>query len=649
MSFFSEPNQKERMNVKFSGLALIAVLLACSPKTAELINNNELPASETPILTQLDLINLSEDRVRVQIDPGMFTTDTVLFRLPKVVQGTYDVSNFGSFVEDLTAYSMSGEPIDAIQHDVNTWKIPNTSGLDRIEYYVNDTFDIERTETPTPFSPSGTNIHPEAFVLNLHGFVGYFDEMLDSEYEISVIAQPELKKSSALPLVRSEMDDDSTKVIDTYFAERYFEVTDNPMMYGDLEIEEFQVGDIKIVLSLYAPNGTHDAATIKEVIYEMMEAQKNYLGEMNSTPRYDVFVYMPGNGEEEPTGFGALEHHTSTVVVLPEWMSPEQMEESMIDVVSHEFFHIVTPLTVHSEDVHYFDYNDPTFSKHLWMYEGVTEYFASHFQVYEDLQPRSVFYEKLEEKIEYSITLNDSMSFTKMSEFVIDEPYASNYINVYMKGALIGMCMDILLREASNGERSMLSLMKELSARYGMDQPFVDDQLIAEITDMTYPVIGDFLQTHVVGTTPINYGEFFTKVGLEFGEVEQQTSFFFEETDIMQAQTPYIDVDMQSGEIYFREVELNSALKALGVESGDILKSLNGVEYTLQNINSSGIVPMSFQWAPDFKIEMVVVRDGEELTLTGVAGAPTVMAKQLQEDEDATVAQIQLRNAWLEK
>jgi hypothetical protein len=94
---------------------------------------------------------------------------------------------------------------------------------------------------------------------------------------------------------------------------------------------------------------------------------------------------------------------------------------------------------------------------------------------------------------------------------------------------------------------------------------------------------------------------------------------------------------------------LNSALIALGVESGDILKSLNGVEYTLQNINSSGIVPMSFQWAPDFKIEMVVVRDGEELTLTGVAGAPTVMAKQLQEDEAATEAQIQLRNAWLEK
>ena len=59
-----------------------------------------------------------------------------------------------------------------------------------------------------------------------------------------------------------------------------------------------------------------------------------------------------------------------------------------------------------------------------------------------------------------------------MSENVLEEPYATNYNNVYQKGALIGMCMDILLREESNGQRSMLSLMKELSNKYGQNRPF---------------------------------------------------------------------------------------------------------------------------------------------------------------------------------
>lgn len=88
---------------------------------------------------------------------------------------------------------------------------------------------------------------------------------------------------------------------------------------------------------------------------------------------------------------------------------------------------------------------------------SITEYFASHFQVYEDLQSRHDFFQKLEDKISYSLTLDDAMSFTEMSENVLEEPYASNYLNVYMKGALIGMCLDIIMREESNGERSMLS------------------------------------------------------------------------------------------------------------------------------------------------------------------------------------------------
>ena len=43
------------------------------------------------------------------------------------------------------------------------------------------------------------------------------------------------------------------------------------------------------------------------------------------------------------------------------------------------------------------------------------------------------------------------------------------------------MCLDILIREGSNGERSLLSLMKELSLKYGQNKPFVDDDIIDEI------------------------------------------------------------------------------------------------------------------------------------------------------------------------
>ncbi|MEQ9308649.1 MAG: peptidase M61 [Balneolaceae bacterium] len=627
------------MKKLLSGVLLLSFFYACSPKTGNLVTELEKSAHQTPISSSLNLVDISNDQVWVEINPGMFSENSVTYRLPRVVQGTYDVSNFGSFIEGFVAFDYTGNTIEVERLDENSWKIPKANTLDKIGYYVNDTFDIEGTETPTPFSPSGTNIEVENFVLNLHGFIGYFDELVDSEYSIQIKAPTSFEKSSALPLSSSIISDDGT-ITDTYFAERYFDVTDNPMMYGELDIEEFQVGDIKIVLSVYSPTMAHTAASIKETVFEMMEAQKAYLGDLNSTERYDIFLYLPTFGEGEASGFGALEHHTSTVVVLPESSSKERLAESMIDIVSHEFFHILTPLSVHSEDVHYFDYNEPTFSKHLWMYEGVTEYFATHFQVYEGLINKDGFYEKMIDKIDFANSLNDTLSFTYMSENVLDYSDTEFY-NVYMKGALIGMCIDILMREESNGERSMLSLMKQLSKKYGIEKPFEDDKLISEITEMTYPAVGKFLNTHVAGNTPINYSEFFDKVGLEITDEDTPVLFFFKDQ-----QTPFID-GRPSGELYFRNIELNSSHKALGIKSGDIIKSVNGVQYTLNNVQP--LLSASFGWTPDTDLTLVLIRDGEEIEISGKMGIPSISISNLTEMQNANEEQITLRNYWLKK
>lgn len=274
-------------------------------------------------------------------------------------------------LRSLHVFNYEGVEIDVVQVDENSWLIDNTTGFDSLEYYVNDTFDIETSSTPTPFSPSGTNIEPDIFVLNLHGFIGYFEGKEDLDYNINVKSDASLSGSSAIPMVDQVFSADSTIRTDIYFANRYFDVTDNPMMYGNLEIEDFMVEDIQIVLSVYSPTMAHSAADIKETVVEMMRAQKEYLGDLNSTTRYDIFLHLSTSGPNQAQGYGALEHHTSTVVVLPEWLDKAQLDEAMIDVVSHEFFHIVTPLSVHSEDVHYFDYNSPSFSKHLWMYEAL--------------------------------------------------------------------------------------------------------------------------------------------------------------------------------------------------------------------------------------------------------------------------------------
>ncbi|MBD3861837.1 M61 family metallopeptidase [Olleya marilimosa] len=614
------------------------LLVGCnSTKTSDKL------ASQSPIVTSIDLSKVINDKAPVTINPGRFTQETVTYRLPRVVQGTYSVSDFGKYVDDFKAFDYKGNELPTVKVDTNTWTIANATQLDYITYNTNDTFDQEVTGGiggEAPFSPAGTNIEPTNYVLNLHGFIGYFDSLKDSQYSLDVTAPVDFKRTSALQETGKTVSKDGKLATSSYFAPRYFDITDNPMFYGDLDVEEFQVGDIKIVLSVYSPNKVHSAESIKAVMQKMMQAQKTYLGDINSTPRYDIYLYLSEGKPESPKGFGALEHHTSTVVVLGEDMPFEALAESMIDVVSHEFFHIVTPLSVHSEDVHYFDYNQPTFSKHLWMYEGVTEYFATLFQVDQDLVDSEEFYGDILGKIQTAANLNDSMSFTEMSENVLDEPYAPQYYNVYMKGALIGMCIDIILREESNGNRGILSLMKELSNKYGKNKPFEDDKLIEEITAMTYPSVGEFLNTHVVGGTPIDYSVYFKKVGLSLDTGKVKTNYIQNDGTLIFAP------DRATMTIPFSEaVKDNSFWNDKGVLPGDVLKSVDGKELTLATAQQ--ILTAMYMWQPGTDINVVLDRKGEEIVIKTKLTQSYTTGTKLVEDANATEAQKAIRQAWL--
>ncbi|MBR9846634.1 MAG: peptidase M61 [Algicola sp.] len=623
-----------------SATLLSLLLFACgSPKNT----SNDL-ATALPIATTIDLTQIVDDKAPVTINPGRITSDTVIYRLPRIIQGSYSVDNFGKYIDDFKALDYNGNSLPTSKLDDNTWQITNATGLDKLEYYVNDTYDLEISggiAEDVPFSPGGTNISPENYVLNLHGFIGYFDSLKNAQYTLDVTAPAKFERTSALQNTNIKSSSDGTKITTSYFAPRYFDITDNPMMYGNLDVEEFMVDDIKIVLSVYSPNKKHKASTLKETVFKMMKAQKAYLGDINTTSRYDIYLYLTDRGQGQPKGLGALEHHTSTVAVLSENSTKERLAKSITDVIAHEFFHIVTPLTVHSEDVHYFDYNQPTFSKHLWMYEGVTEYFAQHFQVYEGLVTHEEYYNEINSQMLRSIAYyDDAMSFTEMSEHVLDTPYKENYGNVYQKGALIGMCMDILLREESNGNRSMLSLMKELSNKYGVEKPFEDETLIEEITKMTYPAIGEFLNTHIVEGIPIDYGAFLEKVGLTFEESKVETGF------VQSGKGSVFEADQEKGILFFSSnVSENSFWAENGALENDVIKSVNGMEVNLENARAILIKLYSAKIGDD--VSVVLDRNGKDILINTTLTQAYTTITDIVEEKNATQAQIDLRKAWL--
>ena len=158
-------------------------------------------ATDFPISAQLDLVNINDDKVMVVIDPERFVIDTVTYRLPRVVQGTYAVSDFGKYLEGIKGLDYEGNVMAPIKVDVNTWSFANAKNLDKITYWVNDTFDQEvqgGIGEEVPFSPSGTNIEPKQVMLNLHGFVGYFDNLKNNAYQVGINAPTSFNYTSPL-------------------------------------------------------------------------------------------------------------------------------------------------------------------------------------------------------------------------------------------------------------------------------------------------------------------------------------------------------------------------------------------------------------------------------------------------------------------
>ena len=613
-------------------LAFASVFWSC--KTAGVATTITKPIIEN-VAVAINLNDVKDDKVIVTVTAPKITTDEVTYSIPKIVPGTYSIDNYGKYIEDFKAFDSKGNILAVAKIDDNTWSIKNAKTVAKVTYLVNDTFDTEKGSgfgNSDIFSPAGTNIDAgKNFMLNMHGFVGYFQDKKDLPYNVTISHPATLWGATSMT------DLDASDTNDLFKTARYAELVENPIMYAKPDYTTFTIDGMEILIGVYSPTGKVTAESITPEMKKMMTAQKNFLGKINATKKYSVLLYLSTLTNTDAKGFGALEHPTATTVVLPEMMPKEELVKSMVDVVSHEFFHIVTPLSIHSKEIHDFDYNAPKMSEHLWMYEGVTEYFANLFQINQGLITEEDFLKRMAEKIAHANAMNDTMPFTTMSANVLVEPYKTQYLNVYEKGALIGMCLDIIIREKSNGERGILDLMQKLSNEYGPSKPFNDNELFAKITSLTYPEVGTFLETYVAGSTPIPYDTILAKVGITKSMKKVPTNVF------LKGQLPYITVNQQTKEIIVvPNIELNDFYKNLGLKGGDIILSINEKPYSLDTIYE--MISISDTWKENDPITVKIKRNGKEQKIKGKVKLPYEEKEGLNATDSSKKA---LKDAWL--
>jgi predicted metalloprotease with PDZ domain len=589
---------------------------------------------------KVDLTRVEEDKLTVTLlvpENVRQKNELVKFQIPKIIPGTYSIYDFGRYASDFKAYDSKGKEIASKKTDNNTWEITNSADLQQVIYRVEDTWDTKLVEPYTDdfvFEPAGTNFEEGAnFVFNLNGLCGYFDGFQRMPFYLEFDRPQDFFGATALERTSGDKD------TDVFFAPNYMDLVDGPIMFSKPDTAMIRVGNADVLIANYSPQGKVSAKFIAQEIEPILQAQKEYLGGTLPVTKYAFIIYLSENSNSG--NFGALEHSYSSFYFLPE-SEPENITQIVRDVAAHEFFHIVTPLNIHSEEIHDFDYINPKMSKHLWMYEGVTEYSAGHVQVKHGLMSIEDYLEVLESKMRNADNYKDDLAFTTMSRLCLHE-HKDQYGNVYEKGALIGMCVDIEIRKRSKGQKGIQELMRDLSKNYGKDQAFKDEELFDKIGRLTHKNVKKFLLKYVDGPTPLPLKAIFEQVGITY----------YAEKTVLQLSPmgglgpKSIGFDGENFIITSLDGMDDFATKNLGFQRGDKLLKWNGVDLMTGNINQViGTYMQSVQ--ENDKLTITVGRGGKEVDLSSdVVKISKLTQHVLELNPKATASQIQLRKAWL--
>ncbi|HYG01731.1 MAG TPA: hypothetical protein VD927_04755 [Chryseosolibacter sp.] len=511
----------------------------------------------------IDLNKVSDDKLTVELQTPAISQKQITFYMPKIIPGTYSNADYGKFVSSFTATDKSGKPLPVKQASENSWQISNATKLSRISYQVEDTWESEKEHDI--YDMSGTNIEDKKnFVINTPGFFGYFEGMKKVPFELTFTKPDSFYASTALIATTTN------NTTDVFRLENADHLYDSPIMFSKPDTASIKLGKTNVLISSYSPRGMVKADQIADLLTEMLKATKNYLGGKLPVDKYAFIFYF--NGEQPPLKrTGALEHNASSFYALPEHPF-QNLAPILLDISAHEFFHIVTPLTISSREVKEFNFNEPVLSKHLWLYEGSTEYASDHVQVVEGLASPEQFLAKLSEKIKNSKTqYDDNLPFTELSKESAGK-HKEQYGNVYEKGALICAALDVYLLKLSNGQYGIRNLKHDLGVKFGKVEYFDDDKLFETITKLTYPEVREFFKTYVEGPASIPYDKFFGYAGV----------------NVKMGKTPTMGgIQLNASKDGNLQIvgtgSMNAQGKALGYKVGDEILAVNDELITLQN------------------------------------------------------------------
>ncbi len=429
-------------------------------------------------------------------------------KMPVWTPGSYLIREYARHVENFSAKDAGGTDLTWRKTNKNTWQI-DAKGVKEIVARYN----IYANE----LTVRTNELNDEHAFFNNAALLMFPKEQLNAPSTVKVVPFGNWKVATGLPPVENQTN--------IFRAESFDVLYDSPFEVSDFKEVAFDVQGKKHRY-VVTGEGNYDLPRLAADTAKIVEEAYKIFGDLP----YNDYLFILNT-----RGGGGLEHLNSTALQFNRYGFTTRYKD-FLNLVAHEYFHLWNVKRIKPDALGPFDYENENYTKMLWFAEGGTAYYESVLNRRAGIITADEFLAAREAQIlalqnrpgRFETSLEDASFDAWIKYYRPDENAVNNQISYYDKGELVNFLLDVEIRRASNGAKSLDDVLRYLYAEFARKNKNYtpeDFQKIAETT--AGKSLNDFFEKYVRGTEEIDYNAILSGIGLQLstGETENKAAY----------------------------------------------------------------------------------------------------------------------------
>jgi predicted metalloprotease with PDZ domain len=542
--------------------------------------------------------------------------DQVTLQMP-AWNALYQIRDFSAHMMQVTAKDEEGHPLALRKLDKQTWSAAG-NGVVTVSYPI-------YWDEPGPFA---SQLNADHAFLNFAMLLLYASDRRTEDTKVEFSDVPEGWRV-AVELDAAESAEGRHS--GAYVAPSYDALVDAPVEIGHFDEFRTEAGGRPIRIVVHGDSG--DRSRLVDSIKRIVDYDVSLMG--GAPFREYLFLFHVGNN----FGGGGMEHMNSTAISAD---VPAQLP----GYSAHEFFHAWNVKRIRPQSLEPVDYTQEMWTRSLWFAEGVTNTYGAYALERTGLWSTQQFYGNLAEQIA-ELQARPAHRWQSVEQSSLDAWYEKyplymrpeESISYYDKGQIVGVMLDILIRDRTDNRAGLDDVLRALNEQYAKAGRFYNESeglrlAMEDVIRKKAPTadadLTDFFRRYVSGSEEIPYADFLTRAGWTLRDTSQHRAalgFSISRDNANSTSIAYMDRESGASEA--------------GLKEGDVLIALNGEAFPRA----------PERWLrdhqPEERVTIEVRRGGEEREFSFPLGRQTEAAYQISEIASPTERQRRVRDGIL--